>query len=95
MAADRGAAYPDAMPPVKQDGITDAQARVLEALRVVTADGWPASVRELGEVCGMSSTSTVWYHLLALEEAGVVKAHPRASGRRGGWLPVERLPEGT
>lgn len=65
--------------------MTDAEQRTLTALRELTADGWPASVREVGEKAGMTSSSTPHVHLSSLERQGLAHRHPRLE--RGGWLP--------
>lgn len=58
---------------------------VMSAVRVVTADGWPASVREVQAVSGHASPSTVQVHLERLEADGWVARHPRR--KSGGWMP--------
>lgn len=65
--------------------ISAAELRILEALHFVTADGWPASTREVGAVAGVSSSSTAHMHLISLERQGYAHRHPRLA--RGGWLP--------
>ncbi len=62
---------------------TPAQLRVLHALRDVTADGWPATVREVMRAAGYRSTSTAQRHLENLERLGRAVRHPRNSA--GGW----------
>ena len=66
--------------------MTPAQARVLDALRKVTADGWPASVREVGDAVGHASPSTTHMMLRDLERLGLAVQHPRRPV--GGWLPL-------
>lgn len=71
--------------------MTEAQARVLEALLLATKDGWPATVRDVMEGAGLSSPSTALAHLEALERRGLVE-HRR---HRAGWRPTalaERKP---
>lgn len=65
--------------------MTAAQGRVLDALRLITADGWPASVREIVRATGLASTATVHRHLKVLEAEGLVETNP---GRRVGWRPT-------
>jgi repressor LexA len=53
---------------------TDPQARILAYLRAWVADhGEPPSLRQLGRGVGMSSPSSVLYHLRRLEEHGAVR----------------------
>lgn len=57
--------------------LTDRQQSVLEVLRRHVAEhGYPPTVREIGEVLGMASSSTVHSHLAALERAGVIERDP-------------------
>lgn len=55
---------------------------VLEALRsYVTENGYCPSVRELGDLVGLSSSSSVQHHLRALVESGKIqrdRSRPRA-----------------
>lgn len=62
------------------------QERVLAALKEITADGWPASVREVGAACGFTSPSTTHLHLHRLRSLGLAVQHPRNDA--GGWLPA-------
>lgn len=64
--------------------MTLAQARVHEALRRLCYDGWPATVREVGNLIGLG-TSTTHDHLVALERLGRARRHPRNA--KGGWRP--------
>lgn len=57
--------------------LTDRQQAVLDVLRSHTAQhGYPPTVREIGEVLGMASSSTVHSHLAALERAGIIERDP-------------------
>ncbi len=57
--------------------LTDRQQAVLDVLRSHTAaHGYPPTVREIGEVLGMASSSTVHSHLAALERAGIIERDP-------------------
>lgn len=67
--------------------MTPAQQRVLSALRRVGEDGWPATVREIGEEAGLHSSSTVWHHLHELERLGLIERHPR--NPKGGYRALE------
>lgn len=51
--------------------ISDKQAQILSYIAKFVSDhGFPPSVREIGSAVGLKSSSTVHYHLTALEEAG-------------------------
>lgn len=57
--------------------LTDRQQAVLDVLRAHAAEhGYPPTVREIGEVLGMASSSTVHSHLAALERAGIIERDP-------------------
>lgn len=63
--------------PVLTPSLTDRQQAVLDVLRSHTArHGYPPTVREIGEVLGMASSSTVHSHLAALERAGIIERDP-------------------
>jgi repressor LexA len=56
---------------------TEKQQRILEVIRSFTAEqGYPPSVREIGERVGLSSSSTVQSHLKTLERRGLLKRDP-------------------
>jgi len=51
--------------------LTARQRQVLEVIEVHTREqGYPPSVREIGEAVGLSSPSTVNAHLAALQDKG-------------------------
>jgi len=57
--------------------LTDRQRAVLEVLRSYGAEhGYPPTVREIGALLGLASSSTVHSHLGALERAGIVERDP-------------------
>ena len=62
--------------------LTKSQEMVLNAIRTFTAErGYSPSVRDLCEMCGLKSTSSVHAHLKSLEKKGYLKKHenqPRA-----------------
>ena len=66
---------------------TERQQRILEVIREFTDDrGYPPSVREIGELVGLSSSSTVQSHLKTLERRGLIQrdpTKPRALTTRG------------
>ncbi len=56
---------------------TERQQRILDVIRTFTAErGYPPSVREIGELVGLSSSSTVQSHLKTLERRGLIKRDP-------------------
>ncbi|MGH7736722.1 MAG: transcriptional repressor LexA [Candidatus Tyrphobacter sp.] len=56
---------------------TERQQRILETIRRFTAEqGYPPSVREIGERVGLSSSSTIHAHLKALERQGLIERDP-------------------
>ena len=55
------------------DKISDKQLRIYEYIcQCVKSNGYPPSVREIGQAVGLSSPSTVHKHLNALEAAGYI-----------------------
>lgn len=64
----------------------DRRFEVLDALHLVTADGWPASTEEIRQKAGLKSKHTVYNDLQKLIAEGLVQQHPRRP--RGGYLPV-------
>jgi repressor LexA len=56
---------------------TERQQRILDVIRAFTAEqGYPPSVREIGERVGLSSSSTIHAHLKALERRGLISRDP-------------------
>jgi repressor LexA len=68
---------------------TERQRRILEVIRSFTAEhGYPPSVREIGELVGLSSSSTIHAHLKALERRGLISRDPtKPRALRTGNLP--------
>lgn len=61
-------------------GLTGRQRRILiEIQNAVETRGYPPSVRELGEIVGLTSPSSVNYHLKALERKGYLRRDPHRS----------------
>lgn len=58
-------------------------ARVLESLRTLTADGWPASVREIAAHAGVASSGQAHEALHELGSLGLAEQHPRNA--KLGW----------
>ncbi|MEU5900231.1 transcriptional repressor LexA [Streptomyces venezuelae] len=64
------------------DGLTDRQGRIVAFIRSYTqANGYPPSMREIGQQVGLSSTSSVAHQLQALARKGYVRTgtDPRTS----------------
>ena len=68
---------------------TERQRRILEVIRAFTAEhGYPPSVREIGELVGLSSSSTIHAHLKALERRGLISRDPtKPRALRSGAFP--------
>ncbi len=63
--------------PSSHGDITDRQRRILEAIRdSVTTRGYPPSMREIGEVVGLTSSSSVKHQLTALQAKGYLRQDP-------------------
>lgn len=59
------------------DGLTERQRRVLEVIHNhLEEHGYPPSVREIGDVVGLASPSSVHAHLSTLESKGFLKRDP-------------------
>ena len=39
----------------------------------INENGYPPTVREIGEICGFTSPATVQYHLIRLEQQGYIQ----------------------
>ena len=60
------------------DGLTARQRSVLETIRnSVEERGYPPSMREIGEIVGLASPSSVKHQLQALERKGYLRRDPR------------------
>ncbi|HEV2636201.1 MAG TPA: transcriptional repressor LexA [Actinocrinis sp.] len=58
--------------------LTERQNRILQVLQEsIDRSGYPPSMREIGELVGLTSTSAVHHQLLALEGKGVIKRDAR------------------
>ena len=54
--------------------LTKGQNKILEALKkLVAKNGYPPTVREIGEEANLSSPATIHFHLKKLEEKGYIK----------------------
>ena len=72
--------------------LTSMQQRIYEYIAsCIREQGYPPSVREIGEAVGLTSPSTVHFHLKHLEEAGVIE---KGAGKgRAITLTVPTVPE--
>lgn len=77
--------------------LTDKQREIFDYIRTyIDEKGVSPSVREIGQAVGLKSTSTVQYHLTALENAGYIERDPllkrtlRISGApsKAGFVPL-------
>ena len=58
----------------KSNKLTDRQKQILDYIRISIRDnGFPPSVREIGDATGLKSSSSVHSHLTALERKGYLK----------------------
>ncbi|MGI9199135.1 MAG: transcriptional repressor LexA [Candidatus Nanopelagicaceae bacterium] len=57
-----------------QSGLSARQVKILSAIQEgIRNNGYPPSIREIGEAAGLSSSASVQYQLKALEEAGFIR----------------------
>jgi repressor LexA len=67
--------FPDTA--VDAAGLTQRQRRILEVIReAVKKQGYPPSVREIGQAVGLTSTSSVAHQLTTLERKGYIRRDP-------------------
>lgn len=70
--------------------LSERQQEILDFLSDFTAkNGYPPSVREIGDAVGLSSSSTVHSHLNALEDKGYIRRDP-SSARALAVIPREQ-----
>ncbi|GAB3655733.1 transcriptional repressor LexA [Nocardioides korecus] len=73
--AGRVTELPDAAP--DSTGLTPRQQRILNVLREsIEKRGYPPSIREIGELVGLTSSSSVAHQLRVLEQKGFIKRDP-------------------
>ena len=54
--------------------LTDRQKYILDVIKkLVAKNGYPPTVREIGEAANLSSPATIHFHLTKLEEKGIKK----------------------
>lgn len=55
------------------DKMTEKQREILEIIKdFIVENGYPPTVREIGKIANLSSTSTVFVHLMNLEKGGYI-----------------------
>jgi len=87
MANDRNISeLPDAPPDAT--GLTPRQQRILTALRdAIEQRGYPPSIREIGDLVGLASSSSVAHQLRVLEQKGFIKRDPNKPRALEVFLP--------
>ncbi|MDD2586151.1 MAG: transcriptional repressor LexA [Syntrophomonadaceae bacterium] len=61
----------------KNSKVTIRQQQILDyIIEKIKTDGYPPSVREIGQAVGLRSSSTVHSHLVQLEEKGLIRKDP-------------------
>lgn len=77
MSKDKVTQNPDSTP--DSGGLTDRQRRILEVIQEAVRDrGFPPTIREIGEACGLTSPSSVSHQLATLEKKGYLKRDPKS-----------------
>ena len=65
-------------PAGRSKGLTARQTKILETIqRSVNANGYPPSMREIGDVVGLASLSSVTHQLTQLEKLGYIRRDPK------------------
>ena len=60
--------------PTDANGLTPRQLKILSVIKTAVEDqGYPPSMREIGQAAGLSSTASVTYQLQILEEKGWIR----------------------
>lgn len=60
--------------PADDNGLTPRQLKILSVIKKAVEDqGYPPSIREIGQAAGLSSTASVTYQLQILEEKGWIR----------------------
>lgn len=68
--------------------LTARQTAVLQVITATTQrQGYPPSLREIGQAVGLTSTSSVWRHVIALADMGLLRRDPL---RPRAFVPVGR-----
>ena len=67
-----------AQPKRTAKGLTPRQKKILETIqRSVNENGYPPSMREIGDVVGLASLSSVTHQLSQLEKLGYLRRDPK------------------
>ena len=75
--------------PANEEGLTTRQMKILEVIQsALDSQGYPPSMREIGNAAGLSSPSSVKYQLEVLEEKGLIRSDP-TRGRALEILPSD------
>jgi len=83
-----------AFPDLHSEDLTQRQRRILEFIRnAVERNGYPPSVREIGEAVGLVSPSSVAYQLKELERKGYLRRDPNRPRAVDVRTPSELLGE--
>ena len=78
--------FPDGTPDAT--GLTERQKRILDTLRdSIEKRGYPPSIREIGELVGLTSSSSVAHQLRVLEKKGFIKRDPNRPRALEVFLP--------
>ena len=80
---------PNAAAERRAPDLTERQQRIMAAIRALHAEhGFAPSLREIGEACGLKSTSSVQHQLNVLESKGCIRRDPNKGRNENGhiWL---------
>lgn len=73
-----GSTPPPAAPAGRSKGLTARQTKILETIqRSVSTNGYPPSMREIGDIVGLASLSSVTHQLSQLEKLGYIRRDPK------------------
>ena len=79
--------------PEASDGLTPRQRLVIECIRTcLNKRGYPPSIREIGEAVGLTSPSSVYYQLQALENKGFIRRDPNRPRALELVTPDDQIP---
>jgi repressor LexA len=82
--------FPDPTDADASPGLTPRQRKVLEVIRDhVERNGYPPSVREIGDAVGLTSTSSVAHQMRTLEKKGYLRRDPNRPRALDVRLPEE------
>ena len=82
--------------PANDQGLTPRQVKILDVIQSALEDqGYPPSMREIGNAAGLSSPSSVKYQLEVLEEKGLIRRDPARGRALEVLLPHDRDSDDT